>query len=149
MTSSNGNIFCVTGLLCGKFTGDRWFPRTKVSDAELGYFFDLHLNKRLIKQWWSWWFETPSRPSWRHCNAWILMKSGIQPQKTNYNKTMCINHLTECNRGGTALVFGQSQLSLPLKPQVLWHHMASLGNTELLTHLHCGKVSTNSYSKRF
>ena len=39
MTSSNGNIFRVTGLLCGKFTGDRWIPRTKVSDAELGYFF--------------------------------------------------------------------------------------------------------------
>ena len=29
-------------------------------------FFDL--NKRLSKQWWVWWFETPSRPLWRHCN---------------------------------------------------------------------------------
>ena len=35
MTSSNGNIFRVTGLLCGEFTGDRWIPRTKGSDAEL------------------------------------------------------------------------------------------------------------------
>ena len=26
------------------------------------------LNKRLSKQWWGWWFETPSRPSWRHRN---------------------------------------------------------------------------------
>ena len=31
----NGNIFCVTGLLCGEFTGDRWITRTKASDAEL------------------------------------------------------------------------------------------------------------------
>ena len=31
MTSSNGNIFRVTGPLCGEFTG----PRTKASDAEL------------------------------------------------------------------------------------------------------------------
>ena len=25
-------------------------------------------NKQLSKQWWGWWFETPSRPIWRHCN---------------------------------------------------------------------------------
>ena len=30
--------------------------------------FDLCLNKRLSKQWWGWWFETPSRPLWRHRN---------------------------------------------------------------------------------
>ena len=35
MTSSNGNIFRVTGHLCGEFTGLRWIPRTKASDAEL------------------------------------------------------------------------------------------------------------------
>ena len=38
MTSWNGNIFCVTGLLCEEFTGDRWIPLTKVSDAELWSF---------------------------------------------------------------------------------------------------------------
>ena len=26
------------------------------------------LNKRLSKQLWGWWFETPSRSLWRHCN---------------------------------------------------------------------------------
>ena len=31
-------------------------------------FFDLRLNKRLRKQWWGWWFETPSNPSSRWCN---------------------------------------------------------------------------------
>ena len=31
-------------------------------------FFDLRLNKRLNKQSWDWWFETPQRPLWRHCN---------------------------------------------------------------------------------
>ena len=38
MTSSNGNIFRVTGHLCGEFTGPRWIPRTKASDAELSCF---------------------------------------------------------------------------------------------------------------
>ena len=38
MTSSSGNIFRVTGHLCGEFTGPRWLPRTKASDAELWCF---------------------------------------------------------------------------------------------------------------
>ena len=66
MTSSNGNIFRVTGPLCGEFTGDRWIPRTKTSDADL--WIDLCLNKRLSKQSWDWWFDTRSHPLWRHCN---------------------------------------------------------------------------------
>ena len=37
MTSSNKKIR-VTGPLCGEFTGDRWIPLTKVSDAELWFF---------------------------------------------------------------------------------------------------------------
>ena len=74
-TSSNGNIFCVTGNLCGEFTGPRWIPRTKASDVTrcFGVFLDLHPNKRLSKQWWGWWFETPSRPLWRDCN-WLDTK---------------------------------------------------------------------------
>ena len=38
MTSSNGNIFRVTGHLCGEFTGLRWIPHTTASDAELWCF---------------------------------------------------------------------------------------------------------------
>ena len=38
MTSSNRNIFRVIGYLCGEFTGDRWIPHTKASDAELWCF---------------------------------------------------------------------------------------------------------------
>ena len=33
MTSSNGNIFRVTGHLCGEFIGHRWVPRTKANDT--------------------------------------------------------------------------------------------------------------------
>ena len=38
MTSSNGNIFRVTGIMCGEFAGHRWIPHTKASDAELWCF---------------------------------------------------------------------------------------------------------------
>ena len=33
-----GNIFRVTGPLCGEFTGDRWIPRTKASDSDFWCF---------------------------------------------------------------------------------------------------------------
>ena len=36
--SSNGNNFRVTGPLCEEFTGHRWIPLTKASDAELRCF---------------------------------------------------------------------------------------------------------------
>ena len=38
MTSSNRNIFRVTGHLCGEFTAPRWIHRAKASDAELWCF---------------------------------------------------------------------------------------------------------------
>ena len=38
MTSSNWNIFRVTGTLCGECTGHRWIPLTKANDAELWCF---------------------------------------------------------------------------------------------------------------
>ena len=69
MTSSNGNIFHVTGHLWGEFTGHWWIPLTKVSDAGFDVFFHLRLNKHLSKQWRDWWFERPLYPLWRHCNV--------------------------------------------------------------------------------
>ena len=70
MTSSNGNIFHVIGHLCGVFTGHRWSPAQRPVTQSFGVFFDMCLNKRLSKQSWCWWFETPSPPWWRHNNEW-------------------------------------------------------------------------------
>ena len=68
MTSSNGKIFCVTGPLCGEFTGPGEFPAQRPVTRSFDVFFDLRLNKRLSKQSWGWWFETPSWSLWRQCN---------------------------------------------------------------------------------
>ena len=68
MTSSNGNIFRVTGHLCGEFTGPGEFPAQRPVTRSFDIFFDLRLNKRMSKQSWGWWFETLSCPLWRHCN---------------------------------------------------------------------------------
>ena len=69
MTSSNGNIFRVTGPLCGEFTGPGELPTRRPVTRSFDVFFDLRLNKRLSKQPWGWWFETLSCPLWRHGNG--------------------------------------------------------------------------------
>ena len=45
------------------------FPTQRPVTRSFDVFFDLCQNKRLSKQSWGWWFETQSRPLWRHCNA--------------------------------------------------------------------------------
>ena len=50
MTSSNGNIFRVTGSLCQEFTGHRWIPLTKASDAELFLCFLWSAPEQTIEQ---------------------------------------------------------------------------------------------------
>ena len=45
------------------------FPTQRPVTRRFDVFFDLRLNKRLSKQSWGWWFETISRPLWRHCNG--------------------------------------------------------------------------------
>ena len=69
MTSSNGNIFRVTGPLCGEFTGPGEFLAQRPVTRSFDVFFDLRLNKRLSKQPWGWWFETPAWSLWRHRNG--------------------------------------------------------------------------------
>ena len=76
MTSSNGNMFRVTGFCAGnslatagnspvngEFSSHR--PVTRSFDV----FFDLRLNRQLSKQSRRRWFETPSRSLWRHCSV--------------------------------------------------------------------------------
>ena len=50
MTSSNGNIFRVTGPLCGEFTGPGEFRTQRPVTRSFDVFFDLRLNKPLSKQ---------------------------------------------------------------------------------------------------
>ena len=70
MTSSNGNIFALLAICAGNSLVTGEFPAQRPGTRSFDVFFDLHLNIRLSKQLWGWWFETPSRPLWRHCNAW-------------------------------------------------------------------------------
>ena len=45
------------------------FPAQWPVTRSFDVFVDLGLNKRLSKPSWGWWFDTLSRPLWRHCNG--------------------------------------------------------------------------------
>ena len=81
MTSSNGNIFRVTGHLCGEFTGPGEFPTQRPVTRSFDVYFDLRPNKWLSKQSWGWWFETLSCSLWRHRNE-LLYK--VHQLSNNY-----------------------------------------------------------------
>ena len=69
VTSSNGNIFHVTGLFEGNSPVTGEYPSQKPVTLIFDVFFDRRLDKRLSK--WSRrrWLETPSRPLWRPCDV--------------------------------------------------------------------------------
>ena len=69
MMSSNGNISALLAICAGNSPVTGEFPTQGPVTRSFDVYFDLCLNKRLSKQSWGWWFETPSRPLWRHHNA--------------------------------------------------------------------------------
>ena len=103
MTSSNGNIFRVTGPLCGEFTGPGEFPTQRPVTRSFDVFFDLRLNKRLSKQSWGWWFETLSCPLWRHGNVSVLfvLRNTLNPV---YGVAI-LCHQFRCIRWGYPILF--------------------------------------------
>ena len=73
MTSSNGKISALLALCAGNSPVTGEFPSQRPVSFDV--FFDLRLNKRLTKQSWRRWFETPSCSLWRHCEDWISIQS--------------------------------------------------------------------------
>ena len=62
--------FSVLLAICaGNSPVNNEFPAPRSVTQSFDVFFDLLLNKRLSKQSWGCWFESPSCPWWRHCNV--------------------------------------------------------------------------------
>ena len=80
----------------GKFTAHRSVTRS--FDVCL----DLRLNKRLNKQSWGWWFETLSRPLWRHCNDFghYCYKRHVNFKCSKVYKYIIMVHITWHGRHG-------------------------------------------------
>ena len=67
------------------------FPTQRPVTRSFDVFFDLRLNKRLSKQWWGWWFETPSCPLRRHRNAMSFFRG--HRWYCSQTCKLCIAHL--------------------------------------------------------
>ena len=71
------------------------FPTQRPVTRSFDVFFDLHLNKRLSKQPWGWWFETLSCPLWPHRNEVIivLLKSGLMVEGDGHVCIICCQNI--------------------------------------------------------
>ena len=82
------------------------FPTKRPVRRSLDVFFDLRLNKRLSKQSWCWWFETPYRPLWRHCK--------VIDKQTDVWTSERTESITVLTRGKYAENHGANLLGSPL-----------------------------------
>ena len=62
-------FFALLAICAGNSPVPGVFHAQRPVTPSFDVFFDLRLNKRLSKQSWGWWFESPSRPLWRHRNV--------------------------------------------------------------------------------
>ena len=69
MTSSNGSFSALLAFCAGNSPVPDEFPAQRPVTRSFEVFFDLRPNKRLGKQSWGWWSETPSSSLWRHRNV--------------------------------------------------------------------------------
>ena len=84
MTSSNGNIFRVTGPSWVKFIGHRWISRTKASDAEF----------------WCFLWSAPEKNGWVHSRG----AGDLIRHRAQYDVTVMISFMTECYIWGEACI---------------------------------------------
>ena len=117
MTSSNWNTFRVAGHLCGEFPAQRPVMRS------FDIFFDLRLNKRLGKQSWGWWFETLSRPLWRHSND--QSRRLVHGQKSSWRWNETTQLLCVTSQKNTHLMSPQWWL-LKSRHIIMWAFVSSL-----------------------
>ena len=72
------------------------FPTQRPVTRSFDVYFDLRPNKRLSKQSWGWWFETQSRPLWRHRNG----LGGKQLLHISVTNQLCDSYMSINPSGG-------------------------------------------------
>ena len=80
-------------LCAGNSPATGEFPAQRPVTRSFDVFFDLPLNKRLSKQSWCWWFETPSHSLRRHSNMRSLstqMVNNAKPLTIYCDSTECV-----------------------------------------------------------
>ena len=90
-----------------EFTASGEFPTQRPVARSFDVFLYLRLNKRLSKQPWGWWFETPSWSLWRHRNVsphsslWNPKQKTVQCNTTEMSCPCPIHSTRRCVFGST------------------------------------------------
>ena len=106
------------------------FPAQRPVTWSFDVFFDLHLNKRLSKQSWGWWFETLSCPLWLHCNENKINSSqGILFRSVVHYEVPWLfrPHSAKCDISSGWFSQGHDCRWLP-QLLIAWQENCSLGN---------------------
>ena len=101
------------GPFVREFTGQRWIPRTKASDAELDVFFDPEptVEQTMARRW----FETPSCSLWRYCHDFgVYFPYCCATQKINTKITLSLLR----KRIGVTWVYFRTTHNCELKSQL-------------------------------
>ena len=80
-------VSALLGICVGNSPVTGEFPAQRPVARSFDVFFDLCLNQRLNNQTRGWWFETPSRPLWRHRNVliqWLYPMHILPPLNSGY-----------------------------------------------------------------
>ena len=94
------------------------FPTQRPVTRSFDVFFNLRLNERLSNQSCGWWFQIPSCPLWRHCNAMMFSYDGI------YLSTIkCVSPLYGGVEGPPHIFFRHHAISYG------WHNNSSVGDS--------------------
>ena len=114
-------IFSALLVLCAgnsPVTGD--FPSQRPVTRSFDVFFDLRLNKRLSKQSWGWWFETPLHSLWRHCNGSCTTANEVGLRDTGksmkFSQFFCATSfalLCQFDWAGTSAYWSSVQITWP------------------------------------
>ena len=100
MTSSSGNNFVLLAFCAGNSPVTGESPSQRPVTRNFDVFVDLRLNKRLSKQSFGWWFETPSRSLWLHCNVMKFMSTiGLIPGSRVSLQITCLSPILTIIKG--------------------------------------------------
>ena len=101
------------------------FPAQRPVTPSFDVFFDLRLDKRLSKQSWCWWFETLSRPLWRHCNIRVSISvtgtHAISVSKVTVNTVIDILYIWNTSSTTWVNEYEWSPWSLVEMDSIAWH----------------------------
>ena len=110
------------------------FPSHRPVMRSFDVCFDMRLNKRLCKQSRRWWFETPSRSLWRHCNALVQRWGLLKAPFVNSGKNSGLK--STCQTVSITLIFDRCHRSLavatPVKYECDIHVQQVIGIDEKL-----------------